>query len=52
MKTFGAGTFEVHVEMKNGEDEIHYFMTAESRRRFINAIKNDKSIKKMHNNPK
>ena len=52
MKSFGTGEFKVFVEMKSSEDEMHYFMTDESRQRFIDANKKNKTIKRMSKDPK
>lgn len=48
MKTFGTGKYKVLVEMKEGEDEMHYFMTPESRQRFLNSNKRNRTIKRMN----
>ena len=52
MKTFGAGEFKLFVEMKETENEMHLFMSKESRQRFIDSNKRNKSIKKMSKDPK
>lgn len=52
MKSFGAGEYKVFVELYEGEDEMHYFMTEASRKRFLDAHKKDERIKKMSKDPK
>lgn len=52
MKSFGTGEYKIFVEMHRGENEMHYFMTPESRQRFLKSNKNNKTIKKMSRDPK